>query len=29
MNFLGKCAFVDYNSPISKTNMVFNSTLID
>lgn len=29
MNFLGECALVDYNSPISKTNMVFNSTLID
>ncbi len=29
MNFLGECAFVDYDSPISKTNMIFNSTLID
>lgn len=29
MNFLGECALVDYDSPISKTNMIFNSTLID
>ncbi len=29
MNFLGECAFVDYDSPISKTNMIFNSILID
>lgn len=29
MNFLGECAFVDYDSPISRTNMVFNETLID
>ena len=29
MNFLGECALVDYDSPISKTNMIFNSILID
>lgn len=29
MNFLGECALVDYNSPISKTNIIFNSILID
>lgn len=29
MNYLGECAFVNYNSPISKTNMIFNSILID
>lgn len=29
MNFLGECAFVDYDSPISRTNMIFNSILID
>ncbi len=29
MDFLGECALVDYDSPISKTNMVFNSILID
>ncbi len=29
MNFLGECAFVDYDSPISKINVIFNSILID
>ena len=29
MRYLGECALVDYDSPISKTNMIFNSTLID
>lgn len=29
MNFLGECALVDYNSPISKTDMIFNSILVD
>lgn len=29
MDFLGECALVDYDSPISKTNMIFNSILID
>lgn len=29
MNFIGECAFVDYDSPISKTNIIFNSILID
>lgn len=29
MNFLGECALVDYDSPISRTNMIFNSILID
>ena len=29
MRYLGECALVDYNSPISNTNMIFNCTLID
>lgn len=29
MRYLGECALVDNNSPISNTNMVFKSTLID
>lgn len=29
MDFLGECALVDFDSPISKTNMIFNSILID
>lgn len=29
MKFLGECALVDYDSPISRTNMIFNSILID
>ena len=28
-SFLGEVALVNYNSPISKTNIVFNTTLID
>lgn len=29
MDHLGECAFVDYDSPISNINMIFNSILID
>lgn len=29
MRHLGECAFVDFNSPINKTNMNYKSTLID
>lgn len=29
MKFLGECALVDYDSPISLTNIIFSSTLID
>lgn len=29
MDHLGECAFVDYDSPISNLNMIFNSILID
>lgn len=29
MNFIGECAFVDYDSLISKTNIIFNLILID